>query len=188
MPYNNAYNRHIARQVLTINNNKVAHDNAMNDNVRTNDVMSPLEGMALMKEDVVGGNGTVAATLHDLGYELTNGTHGETTVNQKRSRGGGVSAGGVSAGGVSAGGVSAGGVSAGNAIVGCGKGKSERAEIVRKVMREQKLSLPQASKYVKEHNLYTNKRGGALISLKNLDDMRPNQDPQTYATGGVQRL
>jgi hypothetical protein len=33
-------------------------------------------------------------------------------------------------------------------------GRHKRAEIVRKVMREKGLSLPQASKYVKEHNLY----------------------------------
>jgi hypothetical protein len=34
------------------------------------------------------------------------------------------------------------------------KKPSARGEIVKKVMREQGLSLPQASKYVKEHNLY----------------------------------
>jgi hypothetical protein len=33
-------------------------------------------------------------------------------------------------------------------------GRSARAEIVRNVMREQGLSLPQASKYVKDHGLY----------------------------------
>jgi hypothetical protein len=35
-----------------------------------------------------------------------------------------------------------------------GRGPSGRGEIVRKVMREHGLSLPQASKYVKEHGLY----------------------------------
>lgn len=35
-----------------------------------------------------------------------------------------------------------------------GKPKSKRAEIVKKVMKEQGMTLPQASKYVKEHNLY----------------------------------
>jgi hypothetical protein len=35
-----------------------------------------------------------------------------------------------------------------------GKKPSARGEIVKKVMREQGLSLPQASKYVKEHGLY----------------------------------
>jgi hypothetical protein len=35
-----------------------------------------------------------------------------------------------------------------------GRKKSARGEIVKRVMREQGLSLPQASKYVKEHGLY----------------------------------
>lgn len=35
-----------------------------------------------------------------------------------------------------------------------GGGKSKRAELVRKIMKEKNLSLPQASKYIKEHNLY----------------------------------
>ena len=39
-------------------------------------------------------------------------------------------------------------------LQGSGKKKSARGEIVKKVMREKGLSLPQASKYVKEHNLY----------------------------------
>jgi hypothetical protein len=33
-------------------------------------------------------------------------------------------------------------------------GRSARAEIVKKVMKEKGLSLPQASKYVKENGLY----------------------------------
>lgn len=33
-------------------------------------------------------------------------------------------------------------------------GRNKRNEIVKKVMREKGMSLPQASKYVKEHNLY----------------------------------
>ena len=34
-----------------------------------------------------------------------------------------------------------------------GKGRSKRNEIVREVMKKHGLSLPAASKYVKEHNL-----------------------------------
>ena len=37
---------------------------------------------------------------------------------------------------------------------GAGGGRNARAEIVRKVMKEKGLNLPQASKYVKEHGLY----------------------------------
>jgi len=43
-----------------------------------------------------------------------------------------------------------------------GKSPSARGEIVKKVMREQGLSLPQASKYVKEHNLYSANSGGVF--------------------------
>ena len=72
----------------------------------------------------------------------------------------------------------------------CGEGKpkrkaSERAELVRKVMREHHLTLGQASKYLKEHGL--SKKGG-LLSLQNLDDMKGDSGPQPYTTGGVQRL
>ena len=42
----------------------------------------------------------------------------------------------------------------GSRTVGAGKKKSARGELVKRVMREKGLSLPQASKYVKEHNLY----------------------------------
>ena len=40
---------------------------------------------------------------------------------------------------------------------GCGKKRapSKRAELVKKVMKDKGLSLPAASKYVKEHSLYT---------------------------------
>jgi len=48
----------------------------------------------------------------------------------------------------------------GGRVVG-GKAPSARGAIVKKIMREKGLSLPQASKYVKEHGLYSKpKRGG----------------------------
>ena len=56
--------------------NHIQHENTANDNVRQNDVMDPLEGMALRKEEVHGGSGTAAATLQDLGYEPMNGAKG----------------------------------------------------------------------------------------------------------------
>ena len=130
MPYNNAYNQGIAAKMQTLYTNHIQHENAMNDNTRQNDVMDPLEGMALRHEDVQGGNGTAAATLQDLGYEQMNGTtgSGEPELKPKRKYARktmkvavpsamdpdpNATAGGVSAGGVSAGGVSAGGVSGG---------------------------------------------------------------------------
>jgi hypothetical protein len=48
--------------------------------------------------------------------------------------------------GLSAGGLSAGGISGG--------ARGARNDIVKKIMKEQGLSLPLASKFVKEHNLY----------------------------------
>ena len=137
MPYNNAYNQTIAAQLQNLYANHIAHENTANDNTRQNDVMDPLEGMALRHDEVKGGNGTAAATLQDLGYEPMNGATGsgepqEPKPKRKYARktmkvavpvamdseptatAGGADGGGVSAGGVSGGGVSAGGVSGGN--------------------------------------------------------------------------
>ena len=142
MPYNNEYNQSIAAQLQNLYANHIQHENTSNDNTRQNDVMDPLEGMALRKEEVHGGSGTAAATLQDLGYEQMDGVTGsgepqEPKPKRKYTRktmkvavpstmdpeatvtAGGVSGGGVSAGGVSAGGVSAGGVSIGGS---CGGG------------------------------------------------------------------
>jgi hypothetical protein len=127
MPYNNAYNQTIAAQLQSLYANHIQHENAANNNTRQNDVMDPLEGMALRHEDVKGGSGTAAATLQDLGFEQMNGATGsgmeplEIKPKRKYTRrtmkvavpsamdpeptatAGGVSAGGVSAGGVSGG-------------------------------------------------------------------------------------
>ena len=126
MPYNNEYNQSIAAQLQNLYANHIQHENASNDNTRQNDVMDPLEGMALRKEEVHGGSGTAAATLQDLGYESMNGATGsgepqEPKPKRKYARktmkvavpsamdpGPTATAGGVSAGGVSAGGVSGG--------------------------------------------------------------------------------
>ena len=132
MPYNNAYNQTIAAQLQNLYANHIQHENTSNDNTRQNDVMDPLEGMALRNEEVHGGSGTAAATLQDLGYEPMDGATGSGEPQEPKPKrkyvrktmkvavpsamdseptatAGGVSAGGVSAGGVSAGGVSAGG-------------------------------------------------------------------------------
>ena len=86
MPYNNEYNRTIANQLNNLYKNKVKYENACADNVRQNDVMDPLEGMALRHDNVHGGGGTAPATLHDLGYEQTNGVtgSGEPEVKPRR--------------------------------------------------------------------------------------------------------
>ena len=61
--------------------------------------------------------------------------------------GAGISGGGTSGGGVSGGGTSGGGVSG-------GKRSSARNDLVRQIMQEKGMSLPQASKYIKENNLF----------------------------------
>ena len=127
MPYNNAYNQTIAAQLQNLYANHIQHENTSNDNTRQNDVMDPLEGMALRKEEVHGGSGTAAATLQDLGYEPMDGATGSGEPQEPKPKRKYVrktmkvavpsamdpepsaTAGGVSAGGVSAGGVSAGG-------------------------------------------------------------------------------
>ena len=58
-----------------------------------------------------------------------------------------------------------------------------RAEVVRQIMKEKGLNLINASKHVKEHGLY--KKGGALLSLASLGDMKPNQGPAMFQSGGV---
>ena len=259
MPYNNEYNRNIANQLNNLYKNKVKYEKACADYVRQNDVMDPLESMALRHDNVHGGSGTAAATLHDLGYEQTNGVagSGEPEVKPRRKYvrktplppeaptvevvgegvdravGGSHCAGGkkprkkkepptpppediaetgagVSAGGVSAGGVSAGGVSAGSkkprkkkevpaaavieaaapappmeapAVKGAGRGKSERAAIVSRIMKEKGLNLIEASKYVKEHGLY--KKGGALLTDKDAATMKPAGEKEPFQSGGV---
>jgi hypothetical protein len=153
MPYDNEYNQHIAREMSSIYNNHIAYEQLTNDNVHPNDITSQVEGMALRDDHVKGGSGYAAATLHDLGYELTDGTAGVPEVRQRRM-GSGMSAGGMSA--------VAGGYSGGNALntigdvakgvakvapyvlplMGLGhegkkgKSKSERAQVIAKVMKE----------------------------------------------------
>ena len=139
--------------------------------------------------DIVGGNAHEMQTLHDLGYEKTSDEALKPRRKKKKpvDEGQGLSGGGMSAGGkpleegcgVSGGGVSGGGVSGGDLgdvvstvghvasaiapyaaplLLGLGEGKT-RTEIVKEVMKDKKLSLIEASKYVKEHGLY---KGGGI--------------------------
>jgi len=263
MPYLNSYNKTIAQQLQNVYQNKIAHDNAMTDNARPHDILGQVESVALHNDNITGGNGTAAATLQDLGYEVMNGTTGtDVKVKRKYTRkktlkpdtpavevvneieGKGISAGGISAGGVSAGDLSAAGVSAGakktrkkkepptpppepttepkleaagvsagskkprkkkevpasevieaaapkptEPIEGSGKkGRSERAEIVKKIMQEKGLKLIEASRYVKEHNLYKKSVKGGLLTLMSVDDVKPVGDIEPPHTGGVQNV
>jgi hypothetical protein len=54
---------------------------------------------------------------------------------------------------------------------------------VGKIMKEKGMKMAEASKYVKEHGLY--KTGGALMTLASLDNMKGNQGPTPFTSGGV---
>jgi len=157
MPYNNAYNQSIAAQNQNLYKKKIAYQNACDENTRTNDVMSPLEGVAMREQGVSGGSGTAAATLHDLGYEQMNGvtgSGGEPPAVKKRSynrkpkpevvalptadanQNISAHAGGVSGGGVSAGSADGGGVSGGSIARAIGSGVSAGAKRGRKKQQE----------------------------------------------------
>ena len=57
-------------------------------------------------------------------------------------------------------------------------------------MKEKGLKLIEASKYVKEHNLYKPKeKGGALLSLKSIDTLKGDTlGPQPIVRGNVKAL
>ena len=120
MPMLNAYNQSIANQLQSLYKKSIDYKNATDDNTRQNDVMSPLEGLAMRDSKIFGGSGTAAATLQDLGYEQMNGITGSGLKKRRAPRAKpevvalptadtnqniSVTAGGVSGGGVSAGGV-----------------------------------------------------------------------------------
>jgi hypothetical protein len=164
MPYNNAYNQSIAMQNQSLYKKKIAYQNACDENTRTNDVMSPLEGVAMREQSVSGGSGTAAATLHDLGYEQMSGVtgSGEPPAVKKRSynrkpkpevvalptadanQNISAHAGGVSGGGVSAGSADGGGVSGGSIARAVGAGVSAGAKRGRKKKEEAEAKVPAA--------------------------------------------
>jgi hypothetical protein len=183
MPYKNKRNEAVAEQVRTFSQNHVNREKEINDFSTNYEIPSQLESAVMRQPEVHGGSGFAAATVQDLGFpkDATLGaTSGEGKPKRKPRKvsiavGEGLSAAGVSAGGVSGGallslrdlpamhgqppdtiqaketlkaeGMSAGGMSAGG-------GRGKRNDIVREVMKKHGLSLPAASKYVKEHGLY----------------------------------
>ena len=64
--------------------------------------------------------------------------------------GGGISGGGTSGGGTSGGGTSGGGISGGGVSGGTKRRSNARNDLERSIMKEEKMPLPQASKYIKE--------------------------------------
>ena len=176
MPYRNARNKAVADQMIAISQNHINREKEINDFATSYEIPSQLESVVMRVPEVHGGSGFAASTVQDLGFEKTLGaTSGEGEPKRKPRKksiaiGEGLSAAGVSAGGISGGALlslrdldsmegqppdtilaketlTAEGMSG-------GKGRSKRNEIVRDVMKKHNLSLPAASKYVKEHNLY----------------------------------
>jgi len=177
MPYRNARNKAVADQMIAISQNHINREKEIADFATSYEIPSQLESAVMRIPEVHGGSGFAAATVQDLGFEPTMGaTSGEGKPARKPRKksiaiGEGLSAAGVSAGGISGGALlslrdldsmegqmqdtiqaketlKAEGMTAG------AKGRSKRNEIVREVMKKHGLSLPAASKYVKEHNLY----------------------------------
>ena len=176
MPYKNARNKAVADQMIAISQNHINREKEINDFATSYEIPSQLESVVMRVPEVHGGSGFAASTVQDLGFEKTLGaTSGEGEPKRKPRKksiaiGEGFSAAGVSAGGISGGALlslrdldsmegqppdtilaketlTAEGMSG-------GEGRSKRNELVREDMKKHNLSLPAASKYVKEHNLY----------------------------------
>ena len=182
MPYKNARNKAVADQLIAISQNHINREKEIADFATSYEIPSQLESVVMRDPLVHGGSGFAASTVQDLGFEPTLGaTSGEGKPARKPRKksiavGEGLSAAGISGGGVSAGGISGGALLSlrdldsmegqmqdtiqaketlkAEGMTAGGKGRSKRNEIVREVMKKHNLSLPAASKYVKEHNLY----------------------------------
>jgi len=61
---------------------------------------------------------------------------------------------------------------------------NDRIEIVKRVMKEKGLNLPQASKYVKENNLY--QKMGKMVKSKQPTLLRKNANDTILTAGGVE--
>ena len=175
-------NEAVADQVRAFSHNHINREMEINDFATGYEIPSQLESAVMRIPEVHGGSGFAAATVQDLGFEPTMGaTSGEGKPARKPRKksiaiGEGLSAAGISGGGVSAGSISGGALLSlrdldsmkgqmpdtvlaketlkAEGMTAGGKGRSKRNDIVREVMKKHNLSLPAASKYVKEHNLY----------------------------------
>ena len=76
-----------------------------------------------------------------------------------------------------------------------GKDHVKRSDVIKKIMNEKGLKLIEASKFVKEHNLYTpkekkvkEKKGGTLLTLKDADFVGDVLGAQPIESGNVKPL
>ena len=139
MPYANTYNGQVAVKVRKIIPARVSTENAINDDVHPNDpVTSQVESMALKHPDVEGGSGYAAATLGDLGYEPTLGVDGPAKITVQAKPFNAAHMGGAGEVGGSA----------------STAPRKKRNDLIREIMKGKGMSLPEASKHIKENNLY----------------------------------
>jgi hypothetical protein len=168
-------NEAVAEQVRTFSQKHVNREKEINDFSTNYEIPSQLESVVMRQPEVHGGSGFAAATVQDLGFEPTLGATSAEGKPKRKPRKVSIAVGeGLSAAGISAGGVSGGALLSLRDLPGMhgqppdtiqaketlkaegisGGGRGKRNEIVRDVMKKHGLSLPAASKYVKEHGLY----------------------------------
>jgi len=172
MPYNNQYNRCVAQAVRGYSQQHVNREQAINDFTTNYEIPSQVESAVLRYPEVHGGSGFAAATVQDLGFEPTMGATSADGVPARAKKkaievGEGLSAAGVSAAGISAAGKSAAGMSA--------AAKPKKA--TRKTLQ---VPVPEApvAEGVSGGKRPRIKKGGALLSLKDLGAMK-GQPPDT---------
>ena len=156
MPYNNQYNKQVSQQVRFLSQSHVNREKDINDFATNYEIPSQVESSVLRYPEVHGGSGFAASTVGDMGFEPTLGaTSSDAKPRRGRKKtievGEGLSAAGVSAAGVSAAGVSAAGVSAAGAAKRTRRKKAEGVS------------------------------GGALLSLRDLDKMHGQPEPDRRA-------
>jgi hypothetical protein len=156
MPYKNQYNKQVSQQVRFLSQSHVNREKDINDFATNYEIPSQVESSVLRYPEVHGGSGFAASTVGDMGFEPTLGaTSSDAKPRRGRKKtievGEGLSAAGVSAAGVSAAGVSAAGVSAAGAAKRTRRKKAEGVS------------------------------GGALLSLRDLDKMHGQPEPDRRA-------
>ena len=155
MQFKHEYNKEIAQQVRSLSQNNVHREKETNDCATNYEIPSQVESSVLRHPEVHGGSGFAASTVADLGFEPTLGAT-SSDAKPRRVRKKTIEVGeGLSAAGVSATGVSAGGVSAGGVSAGAAKRtRRKKGEGV---------------------------SGGALLSLRDLDKMHGQPEPDRRA-------
>jgi len=172
MPYNNQYNQNVAQAVRGYSQQHINRENAINDFTTNYEIPSQVESAVMRYPEVHGGSGFAAATVQDLGFEPTMGATSADGVPARVKKkvievGEGLSAAGVSAAGMSAAGV-------------CAAGTSAAAKPKKATRKTLQVPIPDApvAEGVSAGKRPRKKKGGALLSLKDLDAMK-GQPPDT---------